>query len=76
MLSRSEIQGSLHGVHKKMLGLSALFCMARGEPPFSEMALIGVSDILAEMAVEIENLVDEFDHTNHDESPRRNVLAP
>lgn len=61
MLTKSEIRRSLYDVQKKLIGLSELFRMARGEFPFSEMGLIGISDIMTELAVEVENVCDEFE---------------
>jgi hypothetical protein len=64
----------LSTVCRKLQGLGELFCMARGEPPPSAEALIGISDIIIALAVDVENTTDSIKKYVRDH-PRR-IINP
>jgi hypothetical protein len=54
----SDVPGGLWSVSTKVRGLSEIFNMAKGEPPFSEEGLCGFAYLLEGLADELDQIKD------------------
>lgn len=55
---RSDVPGALWSASTKVRGLSEVFNMAAGDPPFSEEGLTGVGSILGAVADDLDHIRD------------------
>ena len=58
---KDELADRLWTISAKIRGLSDLFSLAQGDPPFSDTGLKGLSYMLSDLATECENLLKNID---------------
>lgn len=58
----TDVPGSLWSVTTKVRGLSEVFNMAKGEPPFSEEGLCGVANLLEGIANDLDQIRDLIEY--------------
>jgi hypothetical protein len=58
----SQIPGDLWTVSIKLRALGEVFSMAKGEPPFGEEALKGISSLLCDMADDLSDIREALEY--------------